>query len=122
MKTFTALALTLSLSACSVGMAVSGSEEPELGAVRQGATRGEVEMQLGKPVRSLAETGAQRTDVYEYEMGNEPSACRALGHGVMDFLTLGLWEVIGTPIEAFRGEKYQVSVTYDQNDRVVAVR
>ena len=46
-----------------------------------------------------------RVDLYEYEIGNKPSAGRAIGHGVMDILTLGLWEIIGTPIEGFQGEK-----------------
>jgi hypothetical protein len=38
----------------------------------------------------------------------------------MDVLTLGLWEVVGTPIEAFLGEKYRLTVLYDAHDRVVA--
>lgn len=35
-----------------------------------------------------------------------------MGHAVMDVLTLGIWEVAGSPIEGFQGEKYQAMVTY----------
>jgi len=31
--------------------------------------------------------------------GGEPSTARAIGHGVMDVLTFGVWEIVGTPIE-----------------------
>ena len=58
---------------------------------------------------------------YEYEIGNEPSAGRAIGHGVMDVLTLGLWEVAGTPIEGMQGEKKRLAVTYDDKDIVTHV-
>ena len=45
------LAATVLLSGCSVGMAVSGDHNPELGAVRSGVPRGEIEMHLGSPVK-----------------------------------------------------------------------
>lgn len=110
----------LFLAGCSVGMAMSGKKEPQLGAVRAGATRGEVELQLGHPVEAHEENG-RRVDIYEYEIGNEPSAGRAIGHGVMDVLTLGLWEVAGTPIEATQGDKKRLAITYDDNDIVTHV-
>lgn len=111
----------LAVTGCSVGMALSGKEEPNLGAIRKGCTRGQVELQLGSPVKSVTNTDGTRVDIYEYEIGNKPSAGRALGHGVMDVLTFGLWEVIGTPIEGFQGEKHRITITYDQNDCVLAI-
>lgn len=110
-----------SLSACSVGMALSGKREPNLSMVRVGATRGEVEMQLGHCIKTVSLPSGGRQDSYEYELGNKPSAGRAVGHGVLDLLTLGLWEIAGTPIEAVQGEKQTISITYDAKDRVVAV-
>ena len=38
----------------------------------------------------------------------------------MDVLTLGIWEVVGTPIEAFQEQTRRVSITYDRQDRVLA--
>ena len=43
------LAATVLLSGCSVGMALSGNDEPDLGAIEVGTSRGEVQMQLGRP-------------------------------------------------------------------------
>lgn len=115
-KSLVLIALSCLLAAgCSVGMAMSGKKEPQLGAVRVGATRGEIELQLGAPVE-IREEGGGRLDVYEYEMGNEPSAGRAIGHGVLDVLTLGLWEIAGTPIEGIQGDKKRLIITYDDND------
>lgn len=113
--------LVILLEGCSVGMAMSGKEEPNLGAFRVGSPRGEVELQLGSPSASVTNPSGGRTDIYEYELGNKPSAGRAAGHAVLDVLTLGLWEIVGTPIEAFQGEKRRLSITYDANDRVVAI-
>jgi hypothetical protein len=116
------MASVIWLSACSVGMAMSGKENPDLGAIRTGASRGEVELQLGPPIKSASLDDGVRTDVYAYEIGNEPSAGRAIGHGVLDVLTLGIWEVVGTPIEGFQGESYHATITYDRNDKVVDIK
>jgi hypothetical protein len=110
------------LSGCSVGMALSGSQNPDLGAVRTGATRGEIELHLGSAIRSALLEGGRRADVYQYEVGNEPSAGRAAGHAVMDVLTLGIWEIVGTPIEGVQGEKYTATIVYDESDRVVDLK
>lgn len=115
-------AIVVLLQGCSVGMALSGDENPDLGAVRVGATRGEVEMHLGSPVQSATLAGGRRADTYEYEIGDEPSAGRAIGHGVMDVLTLGLWEIVGTPIEGVQGERYRATLTYGENDTVEDIK
>ena len=115
------LCLVLALAGCSVGMALSGKKEPDLGVIRIGSTRGEVELQLGSPIESVTRPDGLRSDVYEYEIGNEPSAGRAAGHAVMDIFTLGLWEVIGTPIEAVQGEEFRVTILYSPDDRVVSI-
>ena len=58
---------------------------------------------------------------YHYTIGNKPDAGRAIAHGAMDVLTLGLWEVIGTPVEAIIVKHYDMTVTYDRDMRVIAV-
>ena len=117
-----AIAALLLLSGCSVGMALSGKQDPDLGAIRVGASRGEVELQLGPPIQSASLDQGLRADVYAYEIGNEPSAGRAIGHGVLDVLTLGLWEVAGTPIEGVQGETYHATITYDRDDKVANIK
>ena len=120
MRFLVMLFCSIYLCGCSVGMALSGKPSPELGAIRVGATRGEVELHLGRPVE-IKQVGGQRIDTYEYEIGNEPSAGRAIGHGVMDVLTLGLWEVVGTPVEGVQGEKKRLAITYDEKDKVTNI-
>lgn len=121
MKNFMMIMSLLCLCGCSVGMALSGKQEPNIGAVKVGSTRGEVEMHLGSPATSTTLADGTRVDIYEYELGNEPSAGRAVGHGVMDVLTLGLWEVVGTPIEGVQGEKRQLNITYDDSEHVKSI-
>jgi len=116
-------AITIALlSGCSVGMAMSGKVTPDLGVVKQKATRGEVELQLGAPVKVTTLDNGHVVNLYEYEVGNDPSAGRAVGHAVLDLLTLGIWEVVGTPVEGFQGDKRQLQVEYDENDRIVNVK
>jgi len=77
---------------------------------------------MGSPASSTTLEDGCRIDVYQYELGNKPSAGRAVGHAVMDVLTLGLWEIAGTPIEAVQGEKKELVVHYDPDDRVTAIK
>lgn len=69
-------------------------------------------MHLGSATQTTTNPNGTTTSTYQYEVGNDPSAGRAMGHAAMDVLTLGLWEVIGSPVEGFQGEKYQAFVTY----------
>lgn len=115
-----ALLSGLLLSACLVGMALNGQKDPDLRVVKQNVHRTDVEMQLGAPVKVDTAPNGSVTAVYEYEVGKEPSTGRAVAHGVMDVLTLGIWEVVGTPVEVLKGDTLHVIVTYDNNGRVVS--
>jgi hypothetical protein len=109
--------LLASLQACSVGMALSGKEAPNLAVCRVGAPRSDVEAQLGPPVSVSTLPDGTQSCTYEYELGNAPSPGRAVAHGALDVLTLGMWEVLaGTPVEAGTGSKYRMTVVYDQQD------
>jgi hypothetical protein len=99
-------------------MALSGKNEPDLAQVRVGAPRETVELQLGQPVSSTTRDDGSTVNTYEYQMGNEPSAGRAVAHGVADVLTIGLWEVAGTTYEAVQGETRKVVITYGADGRV----
>ena len=78
LRVLAAIVLWSGLSACSVGMALSGEENPDLGAVRIGAQRGEIELHLGAPVQTVSLENGRRADIYEYQIGNQPSAGRRL--------------------------------------------
>lgn len=114
--------VSLMLGACSVGMAISGKEDPDLRAVKKGATRSGVEAQLGKPVKTVSLADGAKADVYAYAIGNEPSVARAFGHAIVDLVTLGIWELAGTSIERSHEEKFYLAVYYDASDSVTAVK
>ena len=115
-----AILSALLLSACSVGMALNGQKDPDLSVVKKDVHRTDVEMQLGAPIQINTAPNGQMTAVYEYEVGREPSAGRAVAHGVMDVLTLGIWEVVGTPVEVLKGDKLHLIVIYDRNGRLIS--
>ena len=108
------------LQSCSVGMAMSGKADPNTGSLQMGQSRDLVLLNLGQPSQThLTDEG--RTDVFKLERGNEPSSGRAAGHAVMDVLTLGIWEIIGTPIEGVAGETFTLSIQYDKEEKVTKV-
>ena len=109
------LILCVAFSGCSVGMALKGQKEPDLSVCRIGEDRGAVELQLGKPVNVVTLQNGDVLCEYEYQIGNEKSAGRAAGHAALDVITLGLWEVAGTPIEAAAGKKKRLTIQYRDN-------
>ena len=60
--------------------------------------------------------------IYEDYLVQKPtgSTARAVMHGVLDVGTLGLWEVVGTPLEGHVGQKDKVGVRiYYNKDETV---
>ncbi len=76
------------LTGCSVGMAAHGYPEPDLSVLRVGASRGEVELQPFTALKQTTDDRGYTTVVYEYHIGGEGSAGRAVGWAIADVLTL----------------------------------
>lgn len=116
---------TAVLSGCSVAMALHGHPEPNFQAFAPGSTRQQVEIQLGRPVASApaasAPDAALKQNTYRFEMGNSPNGHRALMNLYIDLATIGIWEIFGTIIEARMGHEEETRVTYDRENRVVAI-
>jgi len=108
------------LSACSVGMALNGKNDPDLSVVKTNMSRKDIEFQLGMPIKVETASNGQTTAMYEFEVGREASTGRAVAHGVMDVLTLGIWEFVGTPVEVLKGGKNHLVATYDKNERLIS--
>ena len=72
MRTAVLMACLLA-TGCSVGMAMSGGHNPDLSVVRSGASRSEIEMQLGSPVQVASLDDGDTAATYRYEIGNEPT-------------------------------------------------
>lgn len=109
------------LSGCSVMMAASGTEEPDLYYVQDGNTREVVEGQLGQPIKSIPLANGEQEEHYEYYIGNKPSAGKAWGYFLTDVLTLGTAEIFTTPVEMASGQKFKIIVVYDAMDKVIKV-
>lgn len=110
------------LSGCSVGMALSGDENPDIGVIREGTTRAQIEQELGDPVETEEAEEGGRIDTYEYVIGDKSSPERAALNATAFVFTLGIYELFATPAEAMRGDTYHAVVTYDANDVVKEVR
>ncbi len=107
-------------SGCSVYMASTQPGERDISVLKEGASRSQVIAALGAPIWS-GEKGGGKVDVFRFTQGYSKGAKvgRALFHGVADVLTLGLWEVLGTPIEVVAsGTDTKVELTYDGEERV----
>lgn len=59
------------LQGCSVGMAMSGKPDPNIGVLEIGQKRDIVLLNLGQPTKTIAKEGI-RTDVFHLERGNQP--------------------------------------------------
>ena len=116
----TLIIYAMTLSSCSVVMAVKGTEEADLSVLRRGTPRPVVVAELGEPKHV-----GGNIDIYEACKGDKSSLGRALAHGAMDVLTSGLWEVIGTPIEAaseLGKDCYRFTIVYDENEEIEEIR
>jgi len=109
--------LAVSLNGCAVFMAMHGKRDASISAIQIGQDRAIVVANLGEPEKTVT-TEDGKVDIFRLQRGNAPSGGRALGHGALDLLTFGFWEIIGTPIEAMQGETFTLTIEYDKNDKV----
>lgn len=112
------------ISGCAVYMAANQPDKRDVSVLQEGTYRGKVLAELGQPVSTETRDG-QRVDVFNFVQGYSDGAKvgRAALHAAADVFTLGLWEVVGTPIEAVAdGSEVQVEVFYDAEDNVEEVK
>lgn len=107
-------------SGCAVYMAAKGRPQPvALGPVI-GEDRNGMISSFGPPKESVDSDGG-RVEVYEYKSGTQPAPWRAVVHGLLDLSSLGLWEIVGTPIEMNQSGKERITVQYDESGKVVNI-
>ncbi|QWE20158.1 hypothetical protein [Polynucleobacter sp. AP-Kolm-20A-A1] len=112
--------LAFSLNACSVYMAAHQPSQKNEALFKVGTSRDTLIAEFGVPVTSGMKNG-KKYEIYRftqgYSQGNK--AARALVEGTADVFTLGVTEVISTPVEAINNGDLRVyEVTYDSNDCV----
>lgn len=110
----------LSMSGCAVFMAGNQPSKKNLNVLNPGSSRNYVIAEFGAPVLSEYRDGT-RVEIYTFQQGYSKwvKVGRAFGHGVADVASIGLWEVFGTPTEAyFNGKETSYEVSYGPDDLV----
>ena len=113
-------AIIVPLTACSVGMAArTGGIKIE--DVTQCQTRQcLLSLDTAEVIDSTPQPGGGKLETYRYQL-KRGSAGRAAMHGLLDVATIGMWEVVGTPMEATKKRKYVViKATYDATGKLVS--
>ena len=111
---------TFNITGCSVFMAAKQPEKKDTKMLAVGVPRAVILAEFGAPV-STVKNGDETVDIFSFKQGYGKAAKfgRMMFHGVADVATLGLWEIIGTPVESgFDGNNIAYQITYDQNDNV----
>ncbi len=115
-KYFGAFCLAIMLSGCSVYMAANSEGKKDLGVLTSGTPRDDVLAEFGSPVASIKEAD-DNYDIFKFtqERSDESNAGRAILYGTAAVLTLGLSEVVATPLEAVAGDagEMQIRANYD---------
>ena len=114
---FSALAM---LSGCSVYMAANQPPKKDTTVLLRGTPRTELIRVLGVPT-ATNETNGIHSDIFTFKQGYSKTTkiLRSVSHATLDIVTLGLWEVAATPIEAINnGDDFHAEVTYDKDDKV----
>jgi hypothetical protein len=115
----------LALSACSVVKASNQEEAKDLSVLKLYNSQSQIVGGIGSPASSAINALGFRVDTYAFTNGYNAAvrASRTLGHAVADVGTLGLWEIVGTPIESgFNGSKVNGQVVYNLQDRAIKIQ
>ena len=118
---FICVLFSLSSIRCSVYMAAKQPEKKNIDLFRIGTPRSMLLAEFGLPVVSEVREDGKKYEIYTFTHGYSGASRtgRAVFHGAADVITLGLWEVVGTPVEgAFDGTEMAYEVRYDENDKI----
>lgn len=119
--------LLIPVSGCSVFMAAKQPEKKDIGLFKVGVSRVTLISEFGPPVISEYKDD-KKIEIFKFVQGYSTGAKagRAFFHGAASVVTLGLWELVGTPTEiTFNGDEMAYLVKYDENDlvdEVVAIK
>lgn len=120
MKLIATCVLCWALAGCSVYMAAKQPDAKNIDLFAVGTPRALMLAEFGMP--TVAETrNGRRYEIFKFVNGYSAGARagRAVFHGAADVMTLGLWEVVGTPTEGvFSGDEMAFRVRYDKDDRI----
>lgn len=103
---------------CSAVMAVRQPEKKDLNVLLPGNHQDMVRAELGAPISIGKDEESNEYDIFGFQEGNSKGwgVTRGILYGILDVATLGVWEVIGTPIEGgiSGGNKRNIRVVYKE--------
>jgi hypothetical protein len=118
--------LPLLLAGCSVAMSANRSSykgDPAM--IQPGAERAMIESTFGPPNMTAAMEGGKLKAVYKIDPDAHTAGAKGVavaGHLIADVLTLGLWEILGTPLELAAQDKFtNYIVVYGPDSKVQTV-
>ena len=108
---------------CSVYMSASRSTYKDTSVIKIGAHRSVILKELGAPHASLRLENGGYKDIYKID----PDAHRAgskgaavAWHVIADIFTIGLWEIVGTPLElAAQDKPVTFILKFDDKEKLV---
>lgn len=122
LRKFGALFGLILLTACSVVQATSGPESKDLSVLNPGTERYLVLAELGQPAVTETDKEGKKYDIFRFRQGQHGAvkAGKAVLYGTAAVFTLGLSEVVASPLEgaAGKGAEMKTRVLYDSNDLV----
>jgi hypothetical protein len=110
----------ITAAGCSPVLASKQPSRRDVDLLSPGVPRNLLLAELGQPVATETKDG-RRVEVFSFVQGYRKGVkvARTIGHGAADVMTLGLWEVVGTPTEAtLTGHRVAYEGTYDASDRI----
>ena len=114
----------LSSSGCAVHMAATQPTAKPTGLFHDGTSKEQLVANFGAPTSTVVR-GGTTFDIYTFENGSHGSTkfLKCLFYGICDVGTLGITEVIFTPLEsALRKRDKAYEVSYDPNGDVNSVK
>ncbi len=121
LKVLITFAFITCISGCAVFMAADQPDKKDVELFKVGTPRSMLLAEFGLPTVTEVREDGKKYEIYSFTQGYSKGAKagRAVLHGTADVLTLGLWEVIGTPAEsAFDGNKMAYEVRYNSSDLI----
>ena len=110
------------LQGCSAMMALSGSQNPDFHVVTKGNTKAVIESQPITPISTETLANGHTIVKYNYTIGKEPSAVRALVYVLLDSMTLFISELFTMPAEIGRtGVDKNIFVEYNAQGEAIRV-
>lgn len=100
---------------CSVAMASKEQTRKDLSILRVGGDRDDIVQVLGAPYMTTRNDDGSCKDVYKLVEDAQSKGAKTLsvvGHAAMDVVTLGLWEIAGTPLELATKQEATTFILY----------